>query len=72
MLEGSGRQITMKVFPAPTTMELCAMIESMATSAFMCLDTKSCDMELDECVPNPCMNVVVFLNEIGRYMYVCY
>lgn len=58
----------MKVFPTPTTMELCAMIESMTTSASVCLDTKSCDMEVNECVPNPCMNVVVLLNEIGSYM----
>lgn len=41
MLEGSVRQITMSVFPALATVGLCAGMESMATPASACLDTKA-------------------------------
>ena len=41
MLESSVRQITMKMFPGPTTMGLCARIESMTTPALVCLDNKA-------------------------------
>ena len=39
MLESSVRQVTRSGFSAPTTMGLCARIESMA--APVCLDTKA-------------------------------
>ena len=41
MLEGSVRQITMSVLAGPATMLLCAGMESMATPASVCLDTKA-------------------------------
>lgn len=44
MLEGSMRQITMKVFSSPTTMGLHGRIESIATPALVCLDSKAWHM----------------------------
>ena len=41
MLEGSVRLITMSVLPALATMGLCARMESMATPASVCPDTKA-------------------------------
>lgn len=41
MLEGSRRQMTMSVLPVLATVGLCARMESMATPASVCLDTKA-------------------------------
>ncbi|EDL20425.1 mCG1033176 [Mus musculus] len=30
-----------------------------------------CDLEVDECISDPCVNEVVFFTEIERYMCVC-
>lgn len=30
-----------------------------------------CDLEVDKCVSDPCMNESLFLNEIERYTYIC-
>ena len=61
MLEGSVRQITMSMFLAPTT--ICARIESMADSCFNVSrhQGRQCDLEADECVSQPCMNVATCL-----------
>ena len=32
---------------------------------------RHCDLEVDECVSDPCMNEAVCLNEIGRCRCVC-
>ena len=41
MLEGSVRQIAVGVLLVFTTMGLCSRMESMATPASVCLDTKA-------------------------------
>lgn len=40
-LEGSMREITVSALPALAIMGLCAQIESMATPASVCLNTKA-------------------------------
>ena len=41
MLQGSVRQMTMNVLPALAKMQLCTRIESVATPASVCLETKA-------------------------------
>ena len=53
----------MSVLPVLVTMGMCSSMESMDTSAFV-YQCRHCDLEVNECVSDLCMNGLLCFNEM--------